>query len=175
VGVSKFKVPKMVLQQFHVEQVLQGTLNFPRPVGCQKKIKKYLCLGVGITKKSVIFVKVLNDTTMTHNEILSLGMGKGEREFDPRETLSVLQYNRNIFWSWGVSKMVNLQNKGLMFKVNGHHHKGWVLVTLGWEDLYKVYIVSNTGKFLDEYTGIFFDDLVEVIDNRIEKIPDYKY
>ena len=112
---------------------------------------------------------------MTQQEIFSEGMNKGEREFNTRETLLLLQQNKSIFWSWGVSKMVNLQNKGLMFKVSGHHHKGWVLVTLGWEDLYKVYIVSNTGKYLDEYTGIFFEDLQEVIDNRIEKIADYKF
>jgi hypothetical protein len=111
---------------------------------------------------------------MTHAELFNLGLTKGEREFDLKETLSVLQYNRSIFWSWGVSKMINLKNKGLMMKVSGHHHKGWVLITLGWEDLYKVYIISNSGKELNAYDGVFFDDLVEIIDNRIEKIPEYK-
>jgi hypothetical protein len=112
---------------------------------------------------------------MTHQQIWSDGMNKGERPFNTQETLLLLKHNQAIFFSWGVSKMVNLQNKGLMFKVSGNHHKGWVLVTLGWEDLYKVFIVSNTGKYLNEYTGIFFEDLQEVIDNRIEKIKDYKF
>ena len=112
---------------------------------------------------------------MKHSEIFSMCIKMGERNFNTQETLMVLRHNRNIFWSWGVSKMVNLQNKGLILKVSGHHHKGWVLVTLGWEDLYKVHIVSNSGKVLYKYEGIFFDDLVDIIDNRIEKIPDYKY
>ena len=112
---------------------------------------------------------------MTHNELFSKLMVKGEREFNLNETLLVLRSNQSIYWSWGVSKLVNLQNKGLIMKVNGHHHKGWVLITLGWEDLYKVYIVSNTGNTLDQYEGIFFDQLVEVIDDRIERIPNYKF
>lgn len=112
---------------------------------------------------------------MTHNEIFSKLMIKGEREFNLNETLLVLRSIPIIFITWGVTKLVNLQNKGLIMKVNGNHHKGWVLITLGWEDLYKVYIISNTGEILDTYEGIFFDQLVEVIDVRIEKKPEYKY
>jgi hypothetical protein len=127
------------------------------------KFSNYLCIGFKHNRK------------MKHSEIFSMCIKMGERNFNTQETLMVLRHNRNIFWSWGVSKMVNLQNKGLILKVSGHHHKGWVLVTLGWEDLYKVHIVSNSGKVLYKYEGIFFDDLVDIIDNRIEKIPDYKY
>lgn len=112
---------------------------------------------------------------MTHNELFNMLIVKRERNFDLNETLLVLRSNQSIYLSWGVSKLVNLQNKGLIMKVNGHHHKGWVLITLGWEDLYKVYIVSNTGDILDQCEGIFFDQLVEMIDNRIERIPDYQF
>lgn len=112
---------------------------------------------------------------MTHNEIFQIGISKGESTFDVSETMKVLQRRLSIYWSWGTSKVVNLQNKGLILKVSGHHHNGWVLITLGWEDLYKVHIISNTGEIKNEYEGIFFDQLVEVIDNRIEKIKDYKH
>lgn len=112
---------------------------------------------------------------MKHSEIFNAALGLCERPFNTGETLQILSNNKAIFWSWGVSNMVNLQNKGLLLKVSGNHHKGWVLVTLGWEDLYKVKIISNNGKVLNEYEGIFFDLLVEIIDNRIEKIKDYVY
>jgi hypothetical protein len=98
-----------------------------------------------------------------------------EREFDPKETLKVLSYHKSIYWSWGVSKLVNVDNKGLLMKVNGHHHKGYVFITLGYEDLYKVFIISTHGNIKDKYEGIYFDGLVEVIDNRIEKIKDYRF
>ena len=30
-----------------------------------------------------------------------------------------------------------------MFKVNGHHHKGWVLITLAWNDTYTLRFFST--------------------------------
>jgi hypothetical protein len=98
-----------------------------------------------------------------------------EREFNPKETLQVLRHNQSIYWSWGVSKLVNVDNKGLLMKVNGHHHKGYVFITLGYEDLYKVHFISTHGNIKDTKEGIFFDMLVEIIDNRIEKIKNYQF
>jgi len=100
---------------------------------------------------------------------------KLEREFNLNETLAVLKHNRTIFWSWGVSKMTNFLDKGLLLKVNGHHHKSYVLITLAWNDTYTVYIISNRGAVLNEYKEVYFDMLTEVIDNRIEKIADYQF
>jgi hypothetical protein len=91
------------------------------------------------------------------------------------ETMQVLSYNKSIYWSWGVSKRTNLNDKGLLLKVSGNHHKGSVLITLGWDDTYCVYIISNSGKVLNEYKEVYFDVLTELIDNRIEKIKEYSY
>lgn len=110
---------------------------------------------------------------MTHNEIFKQSFSMCERPFDPKETLMLLMVDKGIYYSWGITKQVNLQNKGLLLKVSANHHKGWVLITLGWEDLYKVKIISNNGKVLNEYEGIFFEDLVETIDNRIERLETY--
>jgi hypothetical protein len=98
-----------------------------------------------------------------------------KREFNTEETLQVLMSDRPIYWSWGVSKLLNVNNKGLLMKVNGHHHKGYVFIVLGWEDLYEVHFISTHGNIKDSKEGIFFDMLVEVIDDRIEKIKDYQY
>jgi hypothetical protein len=98
-----------------------------------------------------------------------------EREFSLGETMGVLTHNSSIYWSWGVSKKINFADKGLLMKVSGHHHKGWVLVTLGWEDLYKVHIISNKGEIKNTYEGIFFDCLTEIIDNRIERVKEYEF
>lgn len=98
-----------------------------------------------------------------------------KREFIVSDTVQLLkQTNLFGFFSWGVSKLMNVQGKGLLMKVNGHHHKGYVLVTLDWMDTYEVHIISTHGNIKDTYTDIYFDELFEVIDNRIEKIPDYK-
>jgi hypothetical protein len=110
---------------------------------------------------------------MTNEKIFEVCFPLLEREFFLNETMSVLRHNPQIFWSWGVSKLQNLNDKGLLLNVSGHHHKGSVLITLGWDDTYSVYIINNRGKILDEYKGIYFDVLTEVIDNRIERIKEY--
>lgn len=112
---------------------------------------------------------------MTNQTIIEVCFPLLEREFNPSETMQVLTHNKGIFWSWGVSKRINLNNKGLLIDVKGNHHKGSVLITLGWDDTYNVYIINNRGKILNEYKGIYFDVLTEVIDNRIERIKEYSY
>ena len=98
----------------------------------------------------------------------------GQRDFDLQETLSLLKRYGFRFWSWGASGFTNIRNNVLVFKVNGHHHKGYVLISLGWEDLYRVKLVSTHGNVKFEMDGIFFDQLFDILDERIEKIPEYK-
>ena len=112
---------------------------------------------------------------MTNKTILEVCFPLMEREFDLNETMQVLSYNKSIYWSWGVSKKINLNDQGLLLKVSGNHHKGCVLITLAWDDTYCVYIISNKGKILNEYKDVYFDVLTEVIDNRIERIKEYSY
>ena len=109
------------------------------------------------------------------SKLLSIIKPLLESEFNVAETMLVLKSNVGIFWSWGGCNFTNLWNKGLIFKVNGHHHKGYVVVSLGWNDTYTVHIVSTHGTILNEYKEVYFDMLVEIIDNRIEKIKDYQY
>lgn len=96
-------------------------------------------------------------------------------DFNVGETLQVLSYNKGIYWSWGVHDLSNICNKGLMFRVNGHHHKGWVLITLDWTDTYDVYLISTHGNIVKDFHQVYFDMLVELIDNHIEKIPEYEF
>lgn len=102
----------------------------------------------------------------------------GEREFNPMETLQLIsQYNKSIWWSWGVptNSIKRIGNKGLLFQVNGNHYKGLVMITLSFLDLYDVHLVTNEGDVTEKIEGLFFDQLQEVIDNRVERIPDYKF
>lgn len=96
-----------------------------------------------------------------------------EREFNPRETLDLLKRYGFKFWSWGASNFVNLKDKGLLFKVNGHHHKGYVLITLNHWDTYVVTLLSTQGNQKYREENIYFDQLFEIIDNKIERIPEY--
>ena len=96
-----------------------------------------------------------------------------EREFDTSQTLQVLTHNKPVYWSWGVSQLFNCNNKGLFMKVNGHHHKDYVLVTLSWDDTYKVSYLDGNLNVIGTDEMVYFDQLVEVIDNRIERVSEY--
>jgi len=96
-------------------------------------------------------------------------------EFNTDETLSILRNNISIFWSWGVERYFNVEDRGLMMKVNGHHHKGWVLITLGSDDWYRVHILTKYGEILDLYDGVCFDELIHIIDDRIEWVDEYEF
>jgi hypothetical protein len=88
--------------------------------------------------------------------------------FDLSETMKVLTHNQPIFWSWGTSKRYNLDNRGLLLKVNAKYHKSYVLITLNGNDTYCVDIISSQGNILKNYSEVYFDQLTEVIDSRIE-------
>jgi len=97
------------------------------------------------------------------------------RDVDANYILKLLRRNMNIYFSWDTNNLIDLNGKGLRFTVNGHHHKGHVYVVLNGADLFDVYYCSNRGTIKDIHTNIFFDQLTEIIDNKIERIADYTY
>lgn len=139
-----------------------------------KGLKKSLFFCPKVCTLNLLYLYLLKQIKTNMAVTLEILKPLFEREFYPKETLSVLTHNKPIYWSWGVSKLMNVNNKGLLMKVKGHHHKGYVFITLGWEDLYKVHFISTHGNIKDSKEGIFFDMLVEVIDDRIERIKEYQ-
>lgn len=97
-----------------------------------------------------------------------------QREFNVDETVQLLKLNPNVFWSWGVEKTLNFKKKGLMLLVNGHHHKGWVLIVLAWNDTYSYYLIEDGKSIKKEAHDVYFDELQNRLDKDIEYIEDYK-
>jgi hypothetical protein len=99
------------------------------------------------------------------------------RYLDQEETMILLRMRPNLlrFWSWGVSKVIPFLDCGLLLRVNGHHHKGWVFITLNGLDLYDVHLLNCQFKLKESIKDIHFDDLSVIIDNKIERIPEYTH
>ena len=112
---------------------------------------------------------------MTRLELLDQ-ITKDTITFNLQEAMTVLQYNMPIFLSWGISpsSLFNYQDKVLGFKVNGHHHKGMVYITLAVTDTYTVTIASTQNNIKKTIEGVYFDMLVDIIDKEIEYIEAYK-
>lgn len=114
------------------------------------------------TKLNTIFV----------NEVLKYA----QREFNVVETFNLLvMSNPTKYKSWGVSRKYGLHDKAVLFEVNGHHHQGWVLVTLAWNDTYSFYLFDDIREIKYQQHDIYFDVLQHSIDLKIEYIDGYQF
>ena len=78
-----------------------------------------------------------------------------------------------VVWSWGFNSPMAVKN-GLRFKVQGFKFRGVVEVVYNeGSDLFDVSFIK-AGKVVKTIEGVFFDMLVETIDNYVEKTPDYE-
>ena len=100
------------------------------------------------------------------------------REMYLPDLMEILQSNRPIYWSWDAHNFtVDKKENPRMFRmfVQGHHHKGYVYIFLNGSDLFDVFLTTTQGTIKDrtDEMGIYNDMLVEWIDDRIERIPEY--
>ena len=95
---------------------------------------------------------------------------------------------QNVLWSWGQSALQSVRQSSLeefgitnglgalKFKVNGHHHKGHVLIVLNGVDTYDVYICNirkGQMKVKEKVKGLYFDEVGNWIDDKVEYIEEY--
>lgn len=95
------------------------------------------------------------------------------RELDGNELLRFFRMHGPLFWSWGAEAFMKFFHSCLRFKVNGHHHKGHVYIFLNFMDTFDVYLTSTDGEIKKVFEGIYIDEIFELLDEVIEKIPAY--
>ncbi|MFV0315156.1 MAG: hypothetical protein ACK5I7_08650 [Anaerotignum sp.] len=79
----------------------------------------------------------------------------------------------NIVTSWGISELKILPN-AVLFSVEARHYKGQIQIAYnGGADLFDVsYYDKNI--LIGQRTGIFFDELIDCIDKKIEFVTEYE-
>lgn len=86
--------------------------------------------------------------------------------------LSIFKTQLMVVYSWGFHKPMALEN-GLRFKVTGFKFRGVVDVVYNEaQDLFDVSFIK-ANKVVKSIDGVFFDMLVDVIDDYVERTPDY--
>ena len=87
--------------------------------------------------------------------------------------MSILKTQLMIVWSWGFNSPVAINN-GLRFKVQGFKFRGWVEVVYNeGSDLFDVSFIK-ANKVVSTIEGVYFDMLVNTIDDFVEKTSDYE-
>ena len=89
---------------------------------------------------------------------------------------SIIRKSGMIMFSWGFNKPMALPNdEGLIFKVNGFIHKGFVKVVYSaGQDLFMVILLDSKMNTVKEIEGVYFDMLVDVIDGAVERTQNYE-
>ncbi len=86
--------------------------------------------------------------------------------------MSILKTQLMVVWSWGFHKPIAIEN-GLRFNVQGFKFKGVVEVAYNeGRDLFDVRFLK-ANKVVKTVEGVYFDTLVDVIDDYVEHTSDY--
>ena len=87
--------------------------------------------------------------------------------------MSILRSQTMIVLSWGFHNPVAINN-GLKFRVHGYLHRGWVEVVYNeGRDLFEVKTINKDGSTKQEVEDVYFDCLVNVIDELVERCENY--
>ena len=87
--------------------------------------------------------------------------------------MSILKTQLMVVWSWGFHQPVAIEN-GLLFKVQGFKFRGVVSIVYNeGSDLFDLSFIK-AGKVVKSIDGVFFDMLVDTIDDFVEKTSDYE-
>ena len=88
-----------------------------------------------------------------------------------KETMGQLKAGGIIkLMSWGARNFTNFQGRGLLFRVSGHKHKGYVLITLDYDDTYTVYLLNIKCEIKETLEMVYCDELTDRIDRHVETV-----
>jgi hypothetical protein len=86
---------------------------------------------------------------------------------------SILLSQPIILMSWGFTSPIAI-NMGLKFSVSGFILTGTVQILYNeGSDLFDLIFINNDGRVRNTIKGIFFDELVNVIDDQVERVENY--
>jgi hypothetical protein len=97
------------------------------------------------------------------------------RQMDIEDLMFLLKHDIYIYWSWGaMDECYNSQKTWFRVSVSGHHHTGYVYIFLNGADLFDVYLTTATDETIINFVkDLYFDELVDWIDEKVEKVPEY--
>ena len=86
--------------------------------------------------------------------------------------MTILKTQLMIVFSWGFHQPVAIEN-GIRFKVAGFNFNGIVEIVYNeGRDLFDVSFIKSN-KVVKSIDGVFFDMLIDTIDDFVERTPDY--
>lgn len=92
-----------------------------------------------------------------------------QRDFEVKEIYKIIRGHR-YSTSWGMNTPSLYKDQVLVFKVQGFEHKGWVYVSLDWDDTFTITLTKlNRTSIVKQIKWVYIDQLIDVLDVNIEK------
>jgi hypothetical protein len=91
-----------------------------------------------------------------------------------REFVSTIGKTTKV-WSWGAHNWTIMNKFVLRFTVQAHRHKGHIYIAVNSMDEFDIYLTTNRGNIVEVIEGIDLSSVIDVIDEKIERIPEYSY
>jgi len=114
-----------------------------------------------------------NTMGQKRQNIKNIDFSKGHREFHGMQEFVNVIRKTQIVWSWGAHNWTKMSKFVLRFTVNGHHHKGHIYISVNGADYFDIYLTTNRGNIVEIIRDIDISSIIGVIDDRIERIPEY--
>ena len=122
-----------------------------------------------------------NNTTMARKDLNLNTVGQPIdikkavcREFDLNEISNFIASAVPFSWSWGFKNPETIvKKKAFRFVVNGHHHKGYVYIVLGFMDTFDIYYTTKEDVIVEISNDVYIMDLIDTLDITIEKVAEY--
>jgi hypothetical protein len=108
------------------------------------------------------------------NNIIEINKDRYTRFETMTDLVNAMRRSQKV-WSWGARGWTNIENKFLKFRVSGHLFKGVVYIGVNGKDLFDIYLTNLKGVIQQELNDVYVDELVDRIDQKVERIPDYKW
>lgn len=87
--------------------------------------------------------------------------------------MTILKTQIVVVWSWGFHKPIAQEN-GLRFNVQGFKFRGVVSIVYNeGSDLFDLSFIK-ANKVVNTIDGVYFDMLIDVIDDFVERVPNYE-
>jgi hypothetical protein len=107
------------------------------------------------------------------NKIDFQSFARTHRQFYSMQELVNTMRRNQIVWSWGASAWTKMNDQCLRFMVRGHQHQGHVYLAINGGDLFDIYLTTSQGLIKHIITDVFINELIDVIDRKVERIDTY--
>jgi hypothetical protein len=97
----------------------------------------------------------------------------GHRPLEGMQELANTLRRQPTVWSWGAHAWTKMNQFCLRFMVQGHHHRGHVYLVVNGSDLFDAYLTTSRGTIKKIVTDIYIEDLISILDSKIERIDAY--